>query len=98
MTTGSGARLSVRTIQVETPTDDRMLDITKILGSGARSSDASTVGIEAVSSNMVLLKLLSRRRDLSDGTEEVDSALEVILNDDVDSDPIEHVNELHECL
>ena len=96
MIKGSGARSSVRIV---VPTDDRRLDITKILGSGARSSDTSTVEIEAVSSSMVLnllLKLLGRSRDLSDGTEDTDSALEVVLKDDDDSESMEHTDELNE--
>ena len=60
----------------------------------------STVEIKAVSSNMVLLnlllKLLARRIDLSDGTEEIDSALEGLLKDDIDSEPMEHADELIE--
>ena len=73
MIKGSGARPSVRTMEV--PTDERRLVITKILGSGARSFDTSTVEIEAASSSMelnLLLKFLGRSRDLSDGMEEID--------------------------
>ena len=90
---GSGARSSVRTI--EAPTDERRLDITKILGSGARSSDTSTVDIEAVSSSMALnlvLEVLGRSRDLSDGMEDVDSGPDELLKDDDDSEPIEHTD------
>ena len=96
MINGSGARSSVRTTEVEVPTDDRRLDITRILGSGARSSEPSTVEIEAVSSNMVLnllLKLLVRRRDLSDGMEETDLELEELLKNNCGSEPIEHADE-----
>ena len=89
---GSGARSSVRTTEV--PADDRRLDMTKILGSGAKSNETSTVEMDAVSSRMVvgLLVVLSmRRRGVTDEIEGIDSELdELLMEGDGDSDLIEH--------